>query len=282
MFTEKPNSEEFGIFHNQPCIRLKIRWNQGASYVNMNGVRQNERQSFDNRQISKSVQYAHVRLRSISIAIIDPAIRQEIMELSLGDLDYRQSSTETKTSFSVNTDFLQVDSHLSNASVSVILAQKRVRFMQPVLRLHALFNKISSHELLDSFDNIELVIQELDLKLEQQTIIVMWMLIDQLMEQLGLSWSAKNNVDSCSLANYGFYDQHIQIEGSTHKKSYKNHSKSNQQKENLFRERKLYIAHLKIITIKINVSFITTSHPLASDSLSADEIKRSISSNNNR
>ena len=241
---------------------------------------------------SKSINFFHVRLKSISIALIDPSIKQEIMELTLGDIDYRQSSNESKTRYSLTMESLQLDNHLTKASASVILAQKRVRFMQPVLRLHALYNKTTSHMFLDCYETVEVVIQELDLKLEQQTIIVTWVFIEDLLQQVGMSFTEKSRPDVCSLTNYGFINPNSQGGKagplSQEKRASKIQVKSIENDNNsrgMFNDRKLYIDLLAICLIKINISFITTSDIVLStfsDNINTEDVRKSFSSNNNR
>ena len=247
------------------------------------------KQSLSHHPPSKSVNYFHFRIKCVSLSVIENNIKQEIMELTVGDIDLRQSSNESKTNFCFNVDHLQLDNHLSKAVVPVILTQKRVRYMQPIIKMHALYNKNTSHINVDCYETIELVVQELDLKLEQQTIIVSWVFVNHLLQQLGSSKF------SSSVSKFGF--QHLSNHSNsklfssdsvyngdgnlptTHIENIEN----NTQDPN-FNEKKLYIDSLLICLIKINISFVTTPDSIlssVSEGINPDDVKRSFHSNNN-
>jgi hypothetical protein len=310
-YTEKSDFNDFGIFNNQPCIKMKLRWKPERFNVkysvpssaaaggnsNQTAVSNHDHtmhhhrsmQSLSHHPPSKSVNYFHFRIKCISLSVIENNTKQEIMELTVGDIDLRQSSNESKTNFCFNVDHLQLDNHLSKAVVPVILTQKRVRYMQPIIKMHALYNKNTSHINVDCYETIELVVQELDLKLEQQTIIISWVFVNHLLQQLGSSKF------SSSVSKFGF--QHLSnnsnsklltsefvhnVEGTPpiHIENIEN----NTQDPN-FNEKKLYIDSLLICLIKINISFVTTPDSIlssVSEGINPDDVKRSFHSNNNR
>jgi hypothetical protein len=274
-FTETEKIDEFGMFHNQPCIKLKLRWTAKSSshmtdhHSNIGGSK--------NKAASKRLKpdwysgpmYMHTRVRRFSIAIIDDKLKYELMELTLDGIDYRISGNETCFDHSLNMDHLQIDNHLPRAAVDVILAQKPVRYQQPVLRFHAKYNRETSHKKLVSFDKIELVIQELDLKLEQQTIIISWFFIDQILKHLNISLSHQKH------GSLGFLDAlESRIADDDTIVSV-----------DPFDEDKLYIDELLLCLIKVNISFITTPATLLSNfsnDINPEEVKKSFTSRNQR
>ena len=283
-FTEKVSIDDFGMLHNLPCINLRMRWTEKMSSVIVEG--QPRARNISTVPIrhppSKPVWYVHTRLRRFSMSIIDDNLQNEIMEFTLDGIDYRIAGNETCFDHSLNMDSLQIDNHLPQATVKVILAQKPVRYLQPVLRFHATFNRKTSHNKLICFDTIELVIQELDLKLEQQTIIICWVFIEDLLRYLETSRSDEQFANNGVFGHLGF--NHVLVK--SHNIDVKLGSeKSTSVDVELFDEEKLYIDEFLLCMIKINISFITTPVTIISgfsSNIDTEKVKKSFSSSNNR
>lgn len=279
-FTETEKIDEFGMFHNQPCIKLRLRWTAKSSSVLTNhrddiGKSASQTSMHLKPDWYSGPMYMHTRVRRFSIAIIDDKLKYELMELTLDGIDYRISGNETCFDHSLNMDHLQIDNHLPRAAVDVILAQKPVRYQQPVLRFHATYNRETSHKKLVSFDKIELVIQELDLKLEQQTIIISWFFTEQILKHLSISLSHQKHEKFQVFGNLGFMDALVS----------RITNNDTIMPTDPFDEDKLYIDELLLCLIKINISFITTPATILSNfsnDINPEEVKKSFTSRNQR
>lgn len=123
--------------------------------------------------------YVRLLVPTLSMSVINSLTRQEIMQVSVNDIDYRHAhqvigDVPLYTQAALNIDSVQVENPLPTAIVPIILAPTRVKHMQPVVRASAKLNRRTSHQHVESFDAVELVVQELDLKLEQQTVLDTW------------------------------------------------------------------------------------------------------------
>lgn len=275
---ERPSHHKFE-YH--PCIRLRMRW------IAREGI----------ERINDSKLYCRIQLPFFSVAVIDSEHAREVMQISIDNVEARHSVTTDFTDTSVNIMWMQVDNQLPNPVSPVIVAPTRVKYPQPVLRLHLRKKNLLSKESLTSYETFQLIIQELDLKLEQQTVIASWELIKSWLQerrQSNDSTHSDEQIAGSSMDNLGFatcYDivqyellptlqnnftllqrlnantvgnernqLNINSVGDGIKRSREKRRPALLDTESVEAddERKLYVEDFKIYPIKINVSFLTT------------------------
>lgn len=242
---ESPSSADFGL---RPCIKLGIRWcNEECSSAGP----------------SKTA-YAILSLPAFSLAVIDSDRSQEVMEISVQGVDVRYYESEAITETSVNVLWVQIDNQLPQSSAPVILCPQRKVCAQPLLRFLVRKNNLLSQSTLNSYEAIELILQELDVFLEQKQVIASWELLQSWLSSLDTSL-----VDSSAAINNAWVhlvpnvktppretrstplrddftlrlgNQGETIRGSSADKNFDNN--------------KVYVESFIIGSIKINVSFI--------------------------
>jgi hypothetical protein len=150
-------------FNGKPCICVSFKW--APETLRFSDV---------------TTQKFHGRLHvpSLSVSMIDSKKACEILQVCVSGIDIRYSDSVELTETSVNVSWLQVDNQLPDAAYAVILSPTANRRPQPVIRMHVRRNNGLCHEHLQSFDLMILILQEIDLHLEQQTITAIWDIIE--------------------------------------------------------------------------------------------------------
>ena len=160
------SKEEKGtLIEHHPRIQLSMRWVP-------DDVSTQRRHSITADSISNAPKkFLRLQIPSLSIAIIDSRNSRELMQVSASGVDIRYSENLEHADTIVNIDWCQVDNQLPDAAAPVLLAPLITKKAQPTLRLHVIKN---NNPLLSGYDKIAVVVQELDLNLEQDTVIGMW------------------------------------------------------------------------------------------------------------
>ena len=267
-----PEQHAYSSFDYQPCIRLRVRWIH----------------SEDRRQIEESRLYARMQIPSISVGLIDSNFAREVMQIAVRGIELRHSVDTDYTDTSLNVTGMQVDNQLPDPVSSVILCPTTVKYPQPVVRMHVRKKNLLSQNKLTSYETIQLVVQELDLHLEQQTVVASWELVKSLMQerkygkrqqqsqgqaatdkQGGGVDGATTNMDSLGFATCTALVQYelLPTLDETFRTTAKTGTKTDRsadgnKREALLKQEEdvntLYIEHFEIFPIKFNVSFITT------------------------
>lgn len=128
--------------------------------------------------------YSRFQLPSISVSLIDSSRAKEVIHLSVSEIDIRHYDGEKRTDTMANVAWLQVDNQLPSSSVSVILAPSQVKVHQPVIRLRISRNNTLSRQDITSYDAIEVIVQEIDLRLEQRIVLACWDLYRSLLSEV--------------------------------------------------------------------------------------------------
>lgn len=165
---ESLSSSDFGL---RPCIKLGIRWR--TEELSPSGP--------------PKTAYAIFSLPAFSLAVIDSDRSLEVMEVSVQGVDVRYFESEATTEMSVNVLWVQIDNQLPQSAAPVILCPKRKIFAQPVLRILVRKNNVLSQSTLNSYEAIELILQELDVFLEQKQVIASWELLQSWVNSLDSS-----------------------------------------------------------------------------------------------
>jgi hypothetical protein len=259
--------QDYSRFGYSACIKLRIRWI-----------------SKDESPPSTQL-YARLQLPSLSISIIDSINALEIMQLSLSGMEIRHATTERFTDSMVNLTWLQIDNQLPETIAPVMIAPAAVKYHQPVVRAHIRKNNLLSGGQLTSYDNFTLVVQELDLKLEQQTIISSWELLQNCL-QVHRDTLTEYSHDKTESKKQKSFEKAIDLLGfatcteikrydllptlvraqSTNNKAdpylstVNDYDVSEDESNN-----KLYIKNYCIFPFKMNASFITSPHSMNSN-----------------
>ena len=198
---------------NQPCIKLKFRWISSEETINFSipssptsslprplplpkhnsNTNSNLHSTTILEQYDKIQFYSRIQLPSVSVGLIDSVKAREVLQISLRSLEVRHCVTNKYTDSSINLDSFQIDNQLPDPIAAVVLSQTPVRFLQPVVRLHIRRNNILSTPDLNSYDTFELIIQELDLKLEQQIVLAFWDFLKDCLQERKINNSGSNN-----------------------------------------------------------------------------------------
>jgi hypothetical protein len=204
--------------------------------------------------------YNRFQIPSFSFSCIDSDHARDVMLVTVQSMEIKISSARDSTNLSVIVSNLQVDNQLSEAACPVILFPTPVKNPQPVLRMHFKKKNLLSQSNLDCYETAQFVIQQLDLKVEQQTVLASWEMIktwnkeisDEFLGVLspsGNALSAENPNWNLNLENFdGRIASQRYIEPSV-----KNNINTFIDDENV---EKIYIDDFKIFPIQINVSFI--------------------------
>jgi vacuolar protein sorting-associated protein 13A/C len=241
-------SSDFGL---KPCIRLGIRWraNESADFV---------------PRVPRTA-YAIFSLPAFSLAVIDSEASHEVLEVSVQNVDIRYWESQETTETSVNVLWLQIDNQLPQSAAPVILCPTRTVAAQPVMRFLMQKNNLLSQNRLNSYETVELIVQELDIFLEQKQVVASWELVRN---WVGVIEPAAG--DSASSDGWGSLTLGMTPPKDIRVSPARNESLSGIRRINsselpvirssvvdaALENSKIYIEHLTINSIKINVSFI--------------------------
>lgn len=154
-------------FEYQPCIRLRIRWDP----------------SQDVQSVEDSKLYARVQVPCLSVGVVDSIHAREVMLAAVRGVEFRHAVATDYTDSALNVTWLQVDNELPDPVAPVILSPTQHKHPQPAVRLRIRKKNLLSQSKLNSFERIELIVQELDLRLEQQTVVATWELVKSLLQE---------------------------------------------------------------------------------------------------
>lgn len=206
--------------------------------------------------------HLRVNIPSLSVAMIDSKKVCEILQFFVSGIDVRHSDAVELTETSVNLSWLQVDNQLPDAAFPVILSPTTIRRPQPVLRMHIRRNNLLCHEHLQSFDQAILILQELDLHIEKQTIIAIWDIVESVAAEKivrGLGAEETSSISQTHFTNAKMLDPDNIGDRSFYQSS--------------LDDDKIYCDYFYIAPILIHVSFIASGSFLGGDG-GSDEIRR--------
>ena len=260
--------------HNRPCIRLRLRWIPHE----------------DNNVIIPPLcsLYARLQLPSLSVAVIDTINAREVLQITLNGVEARRAVNEKYIDNSLNVMSFQVDNQLPEATASVMLSPTPQKHPQPITRLHVRRNISKSAQGLDSFDFVELVVQDLDLRLEQVTVLACSELMRYFYDALkkgdttgnkdesllymiaGGSFSGGGSRGTYNGSKVDNYKPYEDLRSESSAEILKSHSELNMQDKQLFTSKsiaaqtilesedsnKQYVRSFQIYPIKVNVTFI--------------------------
>jgi hypothetical protein len=153
---------------NQPRIQLSMRLAEKVDVHSKEG----------------RMSYARLQIPSFSFSCIDSDHARDVMLVTLLACEVKVASARDSTNCTAMLTNFQVDNQLLDAMSSVILSPTPVKSPQPVLRFHMKKKNLLSQSNLKCYETLQLVIQELDLKLEQQTVLASWEMIKSWTKEL--------------------------------------------------------------------------------------------------
>jgi hypothetical protein len=186
---------------------------------------------------------------------------------------------------------MQVDNQLPNAVTQVIVHPTQQRAPQPTLRMFARKNLVASQAYqLASYDMFQFVFQEIDVNLEQQTVLAMWEFLQDSMVACPTIFGSGKDDPSPAVSGANSHSSmtsppaprlsvanDIMSSSAESGTSLKSRNSADNitagvtgadlysiEREIVGEENKLYISHFQLHPIKINVSFVMTQdHSIA-------------------
>jgi len=246
-----------------PCIKLRFGWKKTT--VDSLAVLSN---------INMSKEYARVQIPYLSIAVVDSVKAREVLQWSIFSTELRGFTTTKHTDFMTNVMWTQIDNQLPEQISPVLLAPTPTKCPQPTVRYHVRKNNELSKDNLTSYDTVQAIIQTMDMRLEQQTVVATWALIKSWLQESQESISSshsnkgsgkdkKEKEKETPIDQLGFatcfdnvvYDL-LPTLGKPSKAQKMKTSGDNYNGDGQEAEKMIYISYMNIGPIKINASFI--------------------------
>lgn len=243
--SEKKASHQFG-YH--ACIRLLFKWR--PSRITALSLAGHKSSDF----------YARIQLPYLSVAVIDSIRVREVFQIIISDVEARHTSTNAISESSLTVQWLQVDNQLPNPIALVILAPTPSKYPQPILRFYIKRNHMLSHKNLQCFDVIELIVQALDLRLEQETVMALWDVVKSCRQERKATESQseleENEVGRIPIDKMGF-SSCMDAQSTEFLPTF---SRAEGKEKAVYQDdmEKIYVDRFQIGPMKINVSFIMT------------------------
>lgn len=215
--------------------------------------------------------YGRVQIPSFSLSCIDSEHSRSVMLWAIEGTELKKATANDASDFSAIVSRIQVDNQLSDAITPVILSPTKAKSPQPVLRLHLRSRSLLSQTNLNCYETLQLIVQELDLQLEQQTVLAIWEMVKGWVHERHESlYNINKNSFSQSLTplkainntkDYTFYqdiDQEEFVRMIQSDISGVGASKESDLKRLIDDDHvsKVYVDDFKIFPIKINVTFL--------------------------
>ena len=140
----------------------------------------------------KVKRYAQISLGTVSLSVIDSVRSRELLTLCVCDILSRYADTAKTTKLGLTIGWIQLDHQLENCVAPVILAPTPVHSVQPTLQLSVLKDNMRSTGGLHSFMYCGILVQELDLKVEEDIIQSLWIFIQGVLRDRNRRHAARN------------------------------------------------------------------------------------------
>ena len=251
--TEQISTSNLGY---RPCINLRIRWVNSES-------------SDKDTPPLVSKMYSRFQVPAVTVAVIDSERAAELLQVSLLGLEMRRTVTDLTTNTNINITWVQVDNELPDTEAPVIMCPTFQKYPQPVLRLHFLEKNNLDQKNSKSYHSIQLCIQELDLKLEQQTVVASWDLLKSWLDHEGNILYSESEIISKSSSGNGYHSrgelakENLLSDGLKLWESYGDFLNRKSNVDSNYEDKKISAEEFVINPVKLNVSFITSPHVLS-------------------
>ena len=234
--------ERYSAFGYEPCILLRCRWIPKTETPKI-----------------QSLSYTRLQLPYCTLGFIDSKKGEEVLQSTINGVEVCQSETTEKTILNVNIKWIQIDNELKEASTPVILSPTVSKFPQPVLRFYSIKQNHLSQKDLSCYEKIYLLVQEFDIRLEQQIILSAWEFAKKCWVVNSLDTFDDTNVNDINTLGFAFArmdSKKLYILSLLAEKM--NSNKPSIQKEIDENVRKVYIENFFLSALKFHVSFITS------------------------
>jgi len=162
--SEKVSDRDFDDFYTS-CIKLQLSWETDLDRE------EDEKSEKELKEENDSIKkYAMLSLGSLSASVIDSKMNRELLTLSVSDFGLRYADTKKTTKIGATVGWFQIDHQLDNTYAPVMLAPTPVASVQPTLQLSVLKDNLRSSDKLNSFLYCGVLVQELDLKVEEDIV----------------------------------------------------------------------------------------------------------------
>jgi C2 domain len=167
-----------------PCIRLALLWIPDSEEHTQDELSEGESARIDSPTTNTSSNGAAQRMAPsiapvvnhyivadigrISAALIDSQRSFELVSAAASDIEFRFWATKAKTRVGVAIGWLQIDQQHDDAREPVILAPTPSDFIGPVIQVLAVQDNSRSKTEIQTFDFIDLSLEEFDLTLEEK------------------------------------------------------------------------------------------------------------------
>lgn len=309
--------QDHTLFGHQPCIRLRVRWVEdrtdhlskkaggeaaadvdasskvpfAATSTDKGGAADGEAAAAMGRRhqlppVGQSVVYARLQLPSLSVSVIDSDRAREVVQMCVAGVELRHYVTVSRTEYLLNITAVQVDNQLPDPVAPVLLHATQKKHPQPVVRLHLMKNNLLSVEsnqyTLACYEDFHLVVQELDVHLEQQTVIASWELIHNCWDILSTMFGESGAVSQSDNSDaFSLVDGAGDLRSSSTSHQYMQPPVPSDSSDMIMSKMpefaagsdvtRLYIDRFGLHSIKINVSFVMTPEVISGSNLRAHE-----------
>ena len=270
--SEKLTDREFDDFYTT-CIKLKLTWEpfsndqlEGSqSSGHLEGGTRQAKKKRKGRETDKVKRYAMISLGSISASLIDSTEMSELLTLSVSDFGLRYADTERTTKIGATIGWFQLDHQLDNAYAPVMVAPTPVPSVQPTLQLSILKDNLKSSDKLHSFIYCGVLLQELDLKVEENIIRALHVFAHEIWKRRQKREVLKTGGKDGRDKKTAFANVFDLFEEASKERRERSMSEGIEIGENIkdeelgpvqkFLSRKIYIEELSLGSVKVNVSY---------------------------
>ncbi len=265
--TEEKHSTSFAQNYTR-CIQLAM-WLEAPEDDNDTNFSTPINRDANNTGQYFTESYFNANVHGISAAIIDSFRARELLSLAFTNIDVRVMVTKPITRLGFSMGGIQIDHHDEDALEPVILSPTPVMHPQPTIQFSAVKDNIKSKSNIDSFKQIIVHLEELDLRIEENWMFDLWAMYSSMQKKLqamqksvtrrttGRASTKTHNISF----NEGFVTDHTISHQSDELTQALNQTKRD--KDDLEAEakasNKIYIDELMLGLVKVNISYIKKS-----------------------
>ena len=280
---EEAENESDHLFNNphQSCIKLLFFWRpeevESTSHADDNDNTDSVLSGPNESLFANSWDYFYGSVGIFSTVFIDSDSPRELLSFYLTDLDVRYSVSNNRTRLGVTIGDLQLDNQLENALEPIMVFSTPSMNPLPTVQLFVVRNNARSKINVHSFEHMEFILQELDVKVEDVCILNIWKLVTDLFIRRKHQSNMLQLENEVMCASFADSDNKVKYNDTpdmpTHdsflSSSFQSISSTSCCETKKF-IKKLYIQHLILGSIKLNLSFYNTSK--GSKKMSSDKI----------
>lgn len=283
---EEAENESSHSFNNpyQPCIKIVFFWRPEIteSTLHKDDVPYTDSPlaSSNESLLTNSLDYFYGSVGIWSCVLVDSYSPRELLSFYLTDLDVRYSISNKRTRLALTIGDLQLDNQLENALEPVIIFPTPTINPLPTIQLFVVRNDARSKINVHSFEHMEFALQELDIKIEDVWLLNIWTFLEDVItrriNQSKILPPEKNEVIYASFIDSDIKAKSVQREVPLHdsffNSSFESTNSTTFTSDNQRLAKKLYIQHLILGSIKLNLSYYNTIKGLKKKSSEQSDI----------